>query len=127
MITFNISSFLRYSLGNNYPKETDQSVESNGINTDGSLCHGFNDVGETRGYAGVFLHHQDYDSVFVGHYNAGDLQYDGHYSSGNNNLMYWKETKVMEDGCSPHLYGGHYEKGNVALPDQATFIIEETR
>lgn len=32
----------------------------------------------------------------------------------------------MEDGCSAHIKNGHYEEGNVALPDQASFIIEDT-
>ena len=42
------------------------------------------------------------------------------------NLIYWKETKGFEDGCSAHITGGHYANGNMALPDQSTFIIEHT-
>ena len=39
----------------------------------------------------------------------------------------WKETKNFENGCSAHITGSTYARGNVALPDQATFIIENTQ
>ena len=126
-VCFHSLCVCRYTLGGNFPKVTDQDVAENGYNTNKDLCTGFDNTGITRGFPGVFHHHLDYDSVFVGHYSAGDLQHKGHYSSGNNNLIYWKESKAMEDGCSAHLSGGHYEYGNMALPDQATFIIEDTR
>ncbi len=106
---------------------TDQNHLNNGHNTNMELCTGFTEEGMTRGVTATFHEHLDYDSVFVGHYNAGDVQYQGHYSYNNHNLLYWKETKNMEDGCSAHITGGYYENGNVALPDQATFIIEDTR
>lgn len=59
--------------------------------------------------------------------DAGDLQYLRHTSVANNNLIYWKTTKDFADGCSSHLHGGRYADGNVALPDQAAFIIEGAR
>ena len=68
----------------------------------------------------------DYDNVFVGQYNVGDVQYKGHMSLSNLNLMYWKETKNFQDGCSAHMSGSYYTKGSLLLPDQATFIIEDT-
>ena len=40
--------------------------------------------------------------------------------------MYWKETKTFENGCGSHLMNGYYAKGNLLLPDQATFIIDNT-
>ena len=40
--------------------------------------------------------------------------------------MYWKETKNFENGCSAHLKRGKYSRGNLALPDIGTFIIEDT-
>lgn len=40
--------------------------------------------------------------------------------------MYWKETKNFEDGCSSHIILSHYANGNLALPDQGSFIIEDT-
>jgi hypothetical protein len=55
-----------------------------------------------------------------------DIQYNGHQSFDNNNLLYWKETKNFENGCSAHLTRGSYSGGNMALPDQGTFIIEDT-
>merc|ERR1719464_252840 len=54
------------------------------------------------------------------------MQHNGHYSVENNNLIYWKETKTFEDGCGSHLINGYYAQGNMLLPDQATFIIENT-
>ena len=117
---------LRYTLGFNYPKVTDQSTSNNGYNTDKSLCDPFDSTGDTRGLPGSFVNHVDYGNAFVGHYSAGDLQHSGHYSTENNELMYWKETKTFENGCGAHLVNAHYSKGNLALPDQATFIIENT-
>jgi len=118
--------FGTYTLGGNYPKLTDQDHLSGGHNTDMNLCNGFDENGLTRGAPGSFRNQLDYDNVFVGHYSAGDYQHLGHFSYSNNNPIYWKETKNMEDGCSPHFKGGHYHKGNMALPDQGTIIIEDT-
>lgn len=56
----------------------------------------------------------------------GDIQYKGHASLNNNNLIYWKETKNFDDSCSAHISGSYYVNGNMALPDQATFIIEDS-
>lgn len=68
----------------------------------------------------------DYQNNFVGHYGAGDIQHNGHHSYRNLNNIYWKETKNFGNGCSSHLVGGSYAGGNMALPDQGSFIIEET-
>ena len=54
------------------------------------------------------------------------LQYNGHHSYDNNELLYWKETKPFNNGCSAHVTGGSYAMGNLALPDHATFLIENT-
>jgi hypothetical protein len=105
---------------------TDQSTANNGHNTDKTLCDAFDSTGETRGLPGSFVNHVDYSNAFVGHYSAGDLQHYGHYSTENNELMYWKETKTFENGCGAHIVNAHYSKGNLALPDQSTFIIENT-
>ena len=40
--------------------------------------------------------------------------------------MYWKETVNFKNGCSAHITGSSYAGGNLALPDQSTFIIEDT-
>ena len=48
----------------------------------------------------------------------------GHRSYDSANLMYWKETKNFENGCSTHISGSFFADGNVALPDQSIFIIE---
>eukprot|EP00559_Dactyliosolen_fragilissimus_P007575 CAMPEP_0184856030 /NCGR_PEP_ID=MMETSP0580-20130426/1187_1 /TAXON_ID=1118495 /ORGANISM="Dactyliosolen fragilissimus" /LENGTH=1243 /DNA_ID=CAMNT_0027350795 /DNA_START=75 /DNA_END=3803 /DNA_ORIENTATION=- len=118
--------FGTYSLFWNYPKVTDQSPLTNGYNVDKSLCEGFDSNGNTRGFPVSITNNFDYDNTFVGHYEAGDIQYNGHHSFNNLNLIYWKETKNFENGCSAHLTGGHYVQGNMALPDQGTFIIENT-
>jgi hypothetical protein len=118
--------FGTYTLGFNYPKSTDQSTTNNGYNVDKSFCEPFDSNGETRGLPGSFVNHVDYGNAFVGHYSAGDMQHFGHYSTENNELMYWKETKTFENGCGAHLINAYYSNGNLALPDQATFIIENT-
>eukprot|EP00591_Stephanopyxis_turris_P017726 CAMPEP_0195538828 /NCGR_PEP_ID=MMETSP0794_2-20130614/49734_1 /TAXON_ID=515487 /ORGANISM="Stephanopyxis turris, Strain CCMP 815" /LENGTH=1792 /DNA_ID=CAMNT_0040672837 /DNA_START=109 /DNA_END=5487 /DNA_ORIENTATION=- len=118
--------FGTYTLGSNYPKDTDQAVDTNGHNIDKSLCEGFDSQGNTRGVSAAFKDHLDYGCAFVGHYNAGDVQHNGHKSFDNNNLIYWKETKNFENGCSAHITNGHYINGNMALPDMGTFVIEDT-
>jgi len=86
--------FSTYTLSTNYPKLTDQSIANDGQNDDQSLCSGFDENGDTRGISVSFENNMDYHNAFVGHYNAGDIQYNGHQSYDNNNLIYWKETKV---------------------------------
>ena len=73
---------------------TDQSIANDGQNSDQSLCSGFDEHGDTRGISTAFENNMDYHNAFVGHYEAGDIQYNGHQSYDNNNLIYWKETKV---------------------------------
>jgi len=118
--------FGTYTLGFNYPKVTDQSPANNGYNTDKSSCDPFDSNGDTQGLSGSFVNHVDYGNAFVGHYSAGDIQHYGHHSTENNELIYWKETKTFENGCGAHIVNAYYAKGNLALPDQSTFIIENT-
>jgi parallel beta-helix repeat protein len=92
--------FGTYTLGYNYPKITDQSIMTDGHNVDQSLCEGFDDNGDTRGAPVAFENNMDYHNAFVGHYEAGDIQYNGHQSYDNNNLIYWKETKVSKTPSS---------------------------
>ena len=69
----------------------------------------------------------DYGNAFVGHYNAGDIQYYGHSSMNNLNKIYWKETKSFQDGCSAHISHSYLVNGTMALPDTiGSFIIEHT-
>ena len=71
------------------------------------------------------MHNIDYSNVFVGQYNAGGLQYRFHTSIQNQNLIYWKETKNFQDGCSAHIADSFYDTGNLALPGgHGTFILE---
>jgi len=119
--------FGTYTLGGNYPKVTvDQSIATNGWNVDKEGCQGFDSSGQTRGLPSAFKDNMDYHNAFVGHYEAGDIQYNGHLSFDSNNLLYWKETKKFENGCSAHVTKSHFANGNMALPDQGTFIIEDT-
>jgi hypothetical protein len=124
----NHGRFGTYTLGSNYPKFTDQSISNNGYNIDKSMCDGFDSIsgGVDHGISAAIVNNVDYGNAFVGHYNAGDIQYANHASIDNNNLIYWKETKNFANGCSAHITGGYYAKGNMALPDQGTFIIEDT-
>ena len=118
--------FGTYSLGYNFPKRTDQSIVTNGRMLDKTTCNAVNADGSDNGVGVVIADNFDYGNVFVGHYEAGDIQYLRHTSIANNNLIYWKETKNFQDGCSAHLSGSYYSKGTMALPDQAAYIIEDT-
>mmetsp|Transcript_7462 Transcript_7462/g.10983 ORF Transcript_7462/g.10983 Transcript_7462/m.10983 type:complete len:1688 (-) Transcript_7462:558-5621(-) len=117
--------FGTYILNMNYPKNTGQNVENNGF-VDIANCNAFTSTGEDNGVSVAFVDHVDYQNAFVGQYEAGDIGYVGHTSTDNSNLIYWKETKNFADGCSAHISQGYYRNGNMALPDQGTFIIEET-
>lgn len=80
--------FGTYTLGSNYPKLTDQSILSDGHNIDKeSLCSGFDSEGNDRGEPVAFVNNVDYFNNFVGHYEAGDIQYNGHQSFDSNNIM----------------------------------------
>ena len=118
--------FGTYTLGFNYGKSTDQSILTDGHNIDKSLCSGFDSDGYSRGVTSSIVDNVDYNNAFVGHYSAGDIQYNGHHSYGNVNNLYWKETVEAANGCSAHLTGGSYSQGTLALPDQVTFLIENT-
>ena len=63
-----------------------------------TLCGSYTSDGSDRGWPAAIADNLDYGNVFVGHYEAGDIQYLRHTSIGNNNLMYWKETKNFADG-----------------------------
>lgn len=119
------SRFGLYSLGGSAPRDTDQSIEQDGFTNQGT-CGPLTNDGLDRGKPVALLNNVDYDTVFVGHYNAGDMQHRGHTSWNNNNLIYWKETKNFADGCAAHISDAYYAHGNMALPDQGTFIIERT-
>lgn len=67
------------------------------------------------GAPGSMVDNLDYHNAFVGHYDAGDIQHNGHHSYSNLNLIYWKATKNFGNGCSSHLVGGSYADGNLAL------------
>lgn len=108
--------FGTYTLGSNYPKVTDQSLQTKGYNVDKSLCGGFDEEGNTRGISTPFRNNVDYHNAFVGHYMAGDIQYNGHQSYQNDNLIYWKETKVSYIGKIKHLLKYWYTYDMFPLP-----------
>lgn len=111
---------------NYMPKHCYPNISSNGWITDSSGCRPFTANGGDNGVGVMVSHSVDYQNAFVGQYNAGDLQYYKHMSLSNNNNIYWKETKNFADGCSAHISNGYYADGNMALPDVAAFIIEDT-
>ena len=113
-------------MGGSAPRDTDQSLENNGFNSNQGTCSPVDVGGIDNGQPIALLNNVDWNTVFVGHYNAGDMQHRGHVSYNNNNLIYWKETKNFADGCSAHISEGYYAHGTMALPDQSTFIIERT-
>ena len=95
----NLSAFVQI-LGFNYPKATDQSIMTNGLNLDKGLCGGFDSLGNDSGVSASIVDNIDYNNAFVGQYMAGDIQYNGHHSYGSDNLLYWKETKPFQNECS---------------------------
>ena len=89
-------------------------------------CPGFTSDGLDNGGLNTFSSNVDYSNNFVGGYNVGNLQYQNHISHNNLNNIYWKVSNDFTDGCSAHLANGDYQDGNMALPDMAAFIIENT-
>jgi hypothetical protein len=102
------------------------NISNNGFLIRDARCSAFTSQGENNGISVAHIYNVDYSNAFVGGYNVNDLQYQKHSAFNNLNNIYWKETNNFADGCSAHIYGGHYENGNIALPDMAGFIIENT-
>ena len=99
------------------------------INLNGELvssCDAFTSTGLDNGFPVVLQNNVDYDNVFVGGYSYADVQYRGHIALNNLNNVYWKETKNFADGCSAHISNSYYADGNMALPDMAALIIENS-
>jgi hypothetical protein len=106
--------FGTYVLADVFPKNVERTIESNGIPLNkNSDCAAWLSDGSDNGYPTVIKNNVDYRNAFVGQYNAGDLQYKNHISFTNNNLIYWKETKNFQDGCSAHISESFYENGNM--------------
>jgi hypothetical protein len=106
-----------------------------------TTCREWTSEGDDTGYPATFMQNVDYDNAFVGNkliiqlikinillvgqYNSGDLQYRFHTSIENSNLIYWKETKNFQDGCSAHISDSYYAYGNLGLPGgHGAFILE---
>jgi hypothetical protein len=84
------------------------------------------DDGTDNGYPMRLSGNIDYDSVFVGGYSMGDIQWHAHTSLYCLSGLYWKNTKNMADGCSAHVKGGFFHHSNVLVPDNGAFIFELT-
>ena len=117
--------FGTYGLGALFPKtQPSATVSTNGLTIDPTQCNAYTPEGYDNGILGIFNSHFDYGNTFVGHYSAGDIQYRRHVALENGNNLYWKESKTPADGCSALLKDGYYRSGNIALPDEGAFIIE---
>ena len=129
--------FGTYALGNFFPKrrvgELQQvsmgghfptSIERNDVCGNGASD--FDQEGKDAGWSHAIKSNFDWRNTFVGHYGSGDIQYNSHVSIENNNLIYWKTSKSFADGCSALFKDGYYSKGNMALPDEGTFLFEDT-
>ena len=112
-------------IGSNYPTKTNQALPTGQV-TDKSTCAYLTADGRDNGLSVALTENVDYDNVFVGSYDSGDMQYGRHVSLGNQNLIYWKGTKNFADGCAAHIKHGYFAAGNMALPDHGTFIMEDT-
>lgn len=123
-----------YFLTTNYPKKVLQSVESGGLVEGGGLrvpadaattCSFADAGGFDNGRPVSALDNVDYGNAFVGGYDFGDIQLRGSQAFKGDNVLYWKETKNMADGCSAHVMEAVFEDGNLALPDvRGTFLME---
>ena len=126
-----------YFLTQNYPKKVTQSLEAKGQIVDASgdpfmvpsrdrtACSFAEADGFDNGAPVAMVDNVDFGNAFVGGYEFGDVQLQGSYSHLSNNILYWKESKNMADGCSAHLLGGLFQDGNVALPDvRGTFLMD---
>jgi hypothetical protein len=103
------------------------NILNNGFLDGGGHCEPFLATGETNGLSMHHVHNNvDYGNAFVGGYNVNDVQFRGHVAWDNLNNLYWKETANFADGCSAHISGGWFSNGNLALPDMAGFIIEDS-
>ncbi len=78
---------------NVFPKKTGRTIDSDGI-PDKLQCKAWTNLGDDNGLPATLMNNVDYDNTFVGQYSAGDLQYKNHNSINNNEMIYWKETKV---------------------------------
>ena len=99
------------------------------VNNEGFIlnkCQQFTSTGLDNGKAVVLKNNVDFDNTFIGGYSYGDVQYQGHIAVNNLNNVYWKETKNFADGCSAHISNSYYSDGNMALPDSAALIIENS-
>ena len=89
-VRFNVNHghgrFGTYFLGPNFPRRLQRSLTSNG-HTNLSTCQGFTVDGDDAGWPLRVVQNVDYDNVFVGQYDAGDLQYADHVSMRNLNLL----------------------------------------
>lgn len=111
---------------NYMPKHCYPNISHDGWLTNSSGCVPFTASGGDNGVSVLVSGSVDYENSFVGGYDVGDVQYSQHSAFSNNNNIYWKETKNFADGCSAHISDGYYADGNMALPDMAAFIIEDT-
>lgn len=112
-----------------FPKQNcTPSVDNNG-EFSGVLpfCNIFTKDGGDIGKSVNVIDNNIYQQVFNGGYNIGDVQFSGMISVGNNNNLYWKETKNFQDGCAAHISNSYFESGNLAMPDNAAFIFENTQ
>ncbi len=103
------------------------NITKNGWFYPSTKCYAFTSTGLDNGLSVAHLNNVDFQSAFVGGYSVADFQYSSHSAFGNLNNVYWKETKNFHDGCSAHITDSYYSDGNIALPDEAAFIIENTQ
>jgi hypothetical protein len=77
--------FGTYLLSYNYPQHgTGQTIAQNGYT---ASCDPWTADGEDNGYSTALRNNVDYGNAFVGHYEAGDIQYSHHTSINNINLI----------------------------------------
>ena len=85
--------FGTYTLGNNNPHDTDQSVVSNGYNSgQAGKFSPYDGSGYDRGKPAVILSNVYYGNLFVRHCTTVYIRHRGHKSLYCDNLIYWKAS-----------------------------------
>jgi hypothetical protein len=106
--------FGTYFVSSDFPRQLGVNLTGNGWATS-DMCRPFDDQGFDRGWSSAIWDNTDFQNVFVGSYALGDIQYRNHFSIENQCLIYHKETKNFNDGCSAHYLNYHFEAGSALL------------
>lgn len=121
--------FGTYFVSADWPRDVHTNLSMNGWTSDAE-CAPFDSAGIERGKSATIWDNVDYHNVFIGGYALGDVQFRNHVAKSSNCLIYHKETKNFNDGCSAHFKNYYLEDGAALLAsglgtqifEDATFV-----